>query len=177
MWLLYTVAYSNNIDLGFLGVKPRTITGLPAILTAPLVHGGLWHLISNSLPLLFLGTCLFFFYEPMGRRVFWRSYFIPFLMVWAFSPRTAYHLGASGLIYSLAFFLVVFGFLNRDIASVLLSLVVLIYYGGIFFYGLLPGHPGISWETHLAGTITGIWTAIEFHFLKTTTGKFNGPIG
>lgn len=165
MWLLYTISIGENLDLGFLGVKPRTLLGLPAILSAPLVHGGLWHLISNSLPLLFLGTSLFFFYEPLGRKVFWRCYLIPYLLVWIFSPRPAYHLGASGLIYGLAFFLVIFGFLKRDIASILLSLIVLILYGGIFFYQLFPGLPGISWETHLAGTITGIWSAFEFHLL------------
>lgn len=177
MWLLFTVGYSENIDLAFLGVKPRTISSLPAILSAPLVHGGLMHLISNSLPLLFLGTSLFFFYEPLGRKIFWRCYFIPYILVWLLSPRPAYHLGASGLIYGLAFFLVVFGFLKRDIASILLSLVILFSYGGIFIYGLLPGLTGISWETHLAGSITGIWTAIEFHFLNSESFNSNGSVG
>lgn len=163
MWLLYTIAFQNRLDLGFLGVKPRTLAAIPAILSAPLVHDGLWHLLSNSVPVLFLGTSLFFFYEPIGRKVFWRCYLIPYFLVWILGVTPAYHLGASGLVYGLAAFLVIFGFLKRDIASVLLSLTVAILYGSIFFTGLVPGKPGVSWETHLAGVLTGMWTAVEFH--------------
>jgi len=163
MWLLFTIAFQRHFDLTFLGVKPRFLMSLPTILSAPLVHANLWHLVSNSIPLLFLGTALFFFYPPVGKKVFWRCYLIPYILVWILSPRSAYHLGASGMVYGLAFFLVLFGLLNRDFLSVLLSFVVLILYGGVIFSGLLPGWPGVSWETHLAGAITGIWSAVDIH--------------
>ncbi|MFZ9981369.1 MAG: rhomboid family intramembrane serine protease, partial [Cyclobacteriaceae bacterium] len=119
--------------------------------------------ISNSVPVLFLGTALFFFYRPVGKIVFWRCYLIPYILVWAFGPRMAWHLGASGLVYGLAFFLVIFGMAQGDLLSVLLSGFVMILYGGIIFTGLFPGFPGVSWETHLAGGITGTWTALELH--------------
>ncbi|MFZ9504365.1 MAG: rhomboid family intramembrane serine protease [Cyclobacteriaceae bacterium] len=163
MWLLYTIGYQENLDFSFLSVKPRTLAGFPAIITAPLVHANLWHLVSNSVPLLFLGTCLFFFYESVGNQIFWRCYLIPYALVWLLGPRVAYHMGASGVIYGLAFFLIAFGLLKRDIASVLLSLVVLCLYGGMLFTGLLPGWPGVSWETHLAGGLTGLLSAIQLH--------------
>ena len=166
MWLLYTIGYQENLDFTFLSVKPRTLAGLPAIATASLVHANLWHLISNSVPILFLGTCLFFFYEPIGKQVFWRCYFIPYALVWLLGPRVAYHMGASGFIYGLAFFLVVFGFLKRDLISVLLSFVVMVLYGSVLFTGMVPGWPGVSWETHLAGGLTGVVTAIQLHFTE-----------
>lgn len=164
MWLLYVIGIQENIDLTFLGVRPRTLMSIPTILTAPLIHAGVFHLISNSIPLLFLGTALFFFYPPVGQTVFWRCYLVPYVLVWILGPRVAWHLGASGLVYGLAFFLVIFGIAQGDFLSVLLSAVVMILYGGAIFTGLFPGFPGVSWETHTAGGITGTWTAVELYY-------------
>ena len=164
MWLIYVVSFQENIELTFLGVKPRTLLSIPTILTAPLIHAGFFHLISNSIPILFLGTALFFFYRPVGKIVFWRCYLLPYILVWIFGPRVAWHLGASGMVYGLAFFLVIFGLAQGDILSVILSMVVMILYGGIIFTGLFPGFPGVSWETHLAGAATGTGTAVELYF-------------
>jgi membrane associated rhomboid family serine protease len=171
MWLVYVVSFQENIELTFLGVKPRTLESIPTILTAPLIHAGFFHLISNSVPILFLGTALFFFYSPVGKIVFWRCYLFPYILVWIFGPRVAWHLGASGLVYGLAFFLVIFGLVQSDFLSVILSLVVMILYGGIIFTGLFPGFPGVSWETHIAGGITGTWTAFELYFRERKKNK------
>lgn len=160
MWLSFTIEYLYGYDLGFLGILPRTFQGLIGILTAPMIHGNLTHLISNTLPLLFLGTALFFFYERIGRIVFFRCYFITNILVWLFSPRDSYHIGASGLIYGLSAFLIFFGFLRKDFMSLLISAVILVMYGSIF-YGVLPLDPRVSWESHLAGAIVGIATAFN----------------
>lgn len=160
MWLAYSLEFFYGIDLGFLGIKPRTFIGLIGIFTAPIIHGNLSHLISNTLPLLFLGTTLFFFYEGIGRTVFFRCYFYTNALVWLLSPRVSYHIGASGLIYGLSAFLIVFGFLRRDFVSFLISIGVVLMYGGIF-YGVLPTDPYISWESHLAGALVGTATAFN----------------
>jgi membrane associated rhomboid family serine protease len=161
MWLSFSLEFFYNIDLSFLGIKPRTIEGLPGIVMAPMIHGSLGHLISNTLPLLFLGTTLFFFYERIGRIVFFRCYFTTNILVWLFSPRVSYHIGASGLIYGLSAFLIVFGLLRKNPVSLLISIAMAILYGGIF-YGVLPivdAH--ISWESHLAGALVGTITAFN----------------
>ena len=49
MWLAYTIQSSLGKDLGFLGIYPRTYSGMIGILTAPLIHGNLSHLISNTI--------------------------------------------------------------------------------------------------------------------------------
>jgi membrane associated rhomboid family serine protease len=161
MWCVFSVEFFYGIDLGFLGIRPRTLTGLIGILTAPLIHGNLTHLISNSIPLLFLGSVLFFFYEPVAGKVFFRCYIITNILVWLFSPRVSYHIGASGLIYGLSAFLIAFGLLRSDFLSLLISVGILITYGGIF-YGVLPTDPQISWESHLAGAMVGTWSAFNF---------------
>jgi membrane associated rhomboid family serine protease len=160
MWLAFSIQYFYHIDLGFLGIKPRNLWGLIGIFTAPMIHGSYLHILSNTFPLLFLGTLLFFFYERIGGIVFFRCYVITNLLVWIFSPRVSYHIGASGLVYGLASFLIFFGLLRQDFMSLLISIAVVIAYGGIF-YGVLPTNPTVSWESHLAGALVGAVTAFN----------------
>ena len=158
MWLVYTIEFMYQIDLGWLGIRPRTLDGLIGIVTAPVIHGNLVHLISNTLPLLFLGTLLFYFYPRIAGNVFLQCYFITNALVWLLSPRVSYHIGASGLIYGLSAFLIFFGLLRRDFGSLFVSIVVFVMYGGIF-YGIFPGNPHVSWESHLARALVGLISA------------------
>ncbi len=158
MWVVFTIEFYYGVDLSVFGIVPRTFWGIIGIFTAPMIHGSLAHIISNTVPLLFLGGTLFFFYNRIGTIVFFRCYFITNILVWAFSPRQTPHIGASGLIYGLSAFLIFFGLLRKDVMSILISIVVILLYGGIF-YGILPSDPMISWESHLAGTIVGTATA------------------
>ncbi|CAN5246945.1 hypothetical protein BH09BAC3_BH09BAC3_35530 [soil metagenome] len=160
MWLVYTIEFTYNVNFGWLGILPRTLHGLPGIFIAPMVHGDLMHLVSNTIPLLFLGTVVFFFYPRIGGIVFFRCYIITNILVWAFSPRVSYHIGASGLIYGLSAFLIFFGLIRKDFWSLFISIVVFLMYGGIF-YGVLPNDPHISWESHLAGAVVGSITAFN----------------
>jgi membrane associated rhomboid family serine protease len=160
MWLAFSIEFFYGIDFGFLGIMPRSIGGLIGIFTAPIIHGNLAHLISNTLPLLFLGSVLFFFYERIGRVVFFRCYFYTNILVWLLSPRASYHIGASGLIYGLSAFLIFFGLLRQDFVSFLISIGIIFIYGGIF-YGILPTDSHISWESHLAGALVGAVTAFN----------------
>ncbi len=160
MWLVFSIEFIYGYDFGWLGIRPRTISGLIGILTAPMIHGNLAHLLSNTVPLLFLGSLLFFFYERIGGIVFFRCYFFTNLLVWLLSPRVSYHIGASGLIYGISSFLIFIGLIRRDFWSLSISMVVLVMYGGIF-YGVLPLDPRLSWESHLAGAIVGATSAFE----------------
>src|SRR5690606_41815641 len=69
------------------------------------------------------------------------------------------HIGASGIVYALAFFLIFFGVFYRDFRSLIITVVVFLLYGGVF-YGILPGDPHVSWESHLAGALVGIGSAL-----------------
>lgn len=165
MWLVYTVEFVYQVNLGWLGIRPRTATGLIGIFTAPLVHGNLAHLVSNTVPLLFLGVVLFYFYPRIGGGVFMRCYLITNALVWLLSPRVSYHIGASGLIYGLSAFLIFFGIMRKDFGSLFISIVVFLMYGGIF-YGIFPGSPHVSWESHLAGAVVGLVTAYLYKDIR-----------
>ncbi|MDX1629093.1 MAG: hypothetical protein R3345_10370, partial [Fulvivirga sp.] len=69
MWLVFTMEAYFYIDLGYLGILPRTVFGLVGVLFAPLLHGNVMHLISNTIPLLFLGGVLFFYYHRVASAV------------------------------------------------------------------------------------------------------------
>jgi membrane associated rhomboid family serine protease len=160
MWAVFYVEVTLDINLSYFGIIPRTFIGLIGIFTAPLIHGDIFHLISNTVPMLFLGSVLFFFYGRIGGQIFFRAYFWTNILVWLFA-RPANHIGASGVVYALAFFLIFFGLFRRDFISIFISVIVLLLYGGIF-YGVLPTDPRLSWESHFAGAFVGIASAITY---------------
>ncbi|MFY0652545.1 MAG: rhomboid family intramembrane serine protease [Cyclobacteriaceae bacterium] len=157
MWVFFSIQFFLNTDLGYLGIYPRTALGFIGVFTSPLIHGSWNHIISNTFPLLFLGTTVFVFYNSVAVRVFFQCYLLTGLCVWVFG-RSFYHIGASGLVYGLAAFLIAFGFFRKDFKSLTIAIIVVILYGGII-YGILPTRPGVSWESHLFGALIGIASA------------------
>ncbi|SNS71177.1 Membrane associated serine protease, rhomboid family [Ekhidna lutea] len=158
MWLVFTIEFYLSVDLGYLGIYPREITGLVGVVMAPLLHGNFNHLVSNSIPLLVLGGSLFFFFPAIAHRVFLQAYFFTNILVWVFG-RPFFHIGASGLIYALASFLVFYGLFKRNFKSVIVSAIVIFLYGGMA-YSLLSFDDRISWESHLMGAVVGLVTAM-----------------
>ncbi len=153
MWAAYYVDRLLPGEFAVYGLLPRTLWGLMGIVTAPLLHGSVAHLVSNTMPLLILGTVLYMFYDRIAGRVFLQCYFLTGVLVWLFG-RPFYHIGASGLIYGLASFLMFFGLFRRDFRSLLISIIIVIFYGSIFTECCLPKpkFPGnrICWEEWLA---------------------------
>ena len=161
MWLIWGVENILNLDFSFLGIYPREPFNLIGILVSPLLHGNFGHITSNTLPLFVLGGMLFVFYVRIANWVFISCYFLTGLLVWLFARGGSFHIGASGLVYALAGFLISFGLLKKDFKSLLLSIIVVVMYGSMI-YGIFPMDPRVSWESHLFGVITGIGVAIPY---------------
>ncbi len=160
MWAVFLLALIIGNDLAFLGIYPRKITGLIGVFTAPFIHGNFVHLVSNTIPLLFLGAILFVFYDEIARKVFFICYFLTNFLVWIFA-RPSIHIGASGLVYGIAFFLIFYGLFKKELKSIIISVAILIMYGGLI-YGVFPNQQGVSWESHLLGGLVGIGVASYF---------------
>lgn len=160
LWVvkLFEIAFEAN--LSWYGLYPRTIHGLPGILFSPLLHGDMDHLMSNSLPLLILGTIMFFFYRPIAFKVFFWVYLMSGVWVWA-AARDSYHIGASGLIYGFIAFLFFSGIFRKDTRLLALSMFVVFVYGGTI-WGIFPLTPRISFESHFLGALAGLITAYNF---------------
>lgn len=154
IWLVHVVAVLAGWDLALLGVRPGLVDGLPGVLTAPLIHGSWGHLISNTLPLLILGTALIYGTPKAARIALPVIWLGSGLGVWLFA-REAVHIGASGLTYGMMFYLFTIGILRRDRQSIALTLLVFFLYGGMI-WGVFPRSPGVSFEYHLFGAIAGV---------------------
>lgn len=162
LWFFKFIEFGLETNLAHLGIFPLKWEGLIGIITAPLIHADLKHLFDNSIPVFFLSLALFYFYREVSYQVFFLSYLSTGLLVWLVG-REAYHIGASGLIYSLAAFLFVSGVLRKNRNLLAISMLVIFLYGSMI-WGLLPYDYKISWESHLMGAITGV--ALAFIYRK-----------
>jgi membrane associated rhomboid family serine protease len=153
MWAAHLLRLLLSIDAGDYGIISRSNYGLRGIVTAPLVHGSWGHLISNTFPMFVLSGLLFYFYQRVAYRAFWLIYFATGIAVWLFA-RPVSHVGASGVVYGLVSFIFWNGIFRQSLRSIILALLVLFFYSGMFM-GILPDQEGISWESHLIGSLAG----------------------
>ncbi len=160
LWLVHTYFYLSYIDPGEYGILPRRLSWIRGVVTAPLVHGSWEHLMSNSVPLFVLTSLTLYFYRRVAIRAFWLIYFMTGLAVWLLG-RSVIHIGASGVVYGLVAFIFWNGIFRRSARSIILALVVLMLYSGMFL-GILPDQEGVSWESHLLGSLSGIFAAFWF---------------
>lgn len=145
-----------------LGIYPLTQKGLFGIFAHPLIHSDWEHLLSNSVPLFCLMWGLYYFYKDFASTVFIQAWLIGGLLTWIIG-KPGWHLGASGLIYSLAFFLFFSGILRKYIPLIALSLLVTFLYGSMI-WNMFPwfARENTSWEGHLDGAIAGTFLAIIY---------------
>ena len=80
------------------------------------------------------------------------------LGTWIIAPAATLHIGASGLVFGYATYLLSRGVFNRDVVELAVGLVVAVVWGGALLGGLLP-QEGISWQGHLFGAIGGVVAA------------------
>ena len=163
LWIIE--GFSNLVGVHFvgLGVIPRTISGIPGIFFSPFIHGSYDHLLSNTLPLLVVGSGLIYFYREIAWNVISMIWFFTGFWVWL-AARQDSHIGASGLIYGLVCFLFFSGIIRKDTRLLAVSLLVTFLYGSMV-WGILPVDQSISWESHLFGSVAGIFCSIYYRNL------------
>lgn len=160
LWLVKVFEFEFNYEFSKWGILPHTASGLRGLFFAPLIHADFDHLIANSFPIFILTFTLFFFYRKSAYLIFFLIYFLSGLFVWI-AGREVIHIGASGVIYGLAAFLFLSGIISYNIRLLTISLIVALFYGGLF-WGIFPYKPHISWESHFWGGISGLALAVLF---------------
>lgn len=168
-------------------IIPLRPEGLKGVLLSPFLHGNLEHILGNSLPMGALLFLLFQFYPFIARKVLLIGWLAVGLLVWLLPPIDVFTgnwqysciIGASGVVYVLAFFLFFSGVFRWNTKLLTVSMVVALYYGsliwGIFpeelFYK--PDEPSrISWQSHLAGAVVGCVMAFLFKNIGERKKKF-----
>ena len=124
---------------------------------SPFLHGSFAHLILNTVPLVTLGSFVAFY----GTRIFLTvSLWIILLSgaaLWLFG-RSAYHVGASSVLFGYFGYLVARGWYERSVTALLVAFLTLGLYGGMV-WGVLPTRYYVSWEGHLFGLLAGVLVA------------------
>lgn len=161
LWCIKSIEQIFTISFRDLGVNPADISGLIGIAFAPLIHASYEHLASNSLPLLILGSVLFYGYPKSSKITVGIIWFFSGLGVWLFA-RESYHVGASGLTHGIFFYLLLTSILRRDKRSIALMMIAFFMYGGMVM-SILPREQHISFEYHLFGAIAGVVCAALFY--------------
>lgn len=165
LWLILLLDTSLSLHLYRYGIYPLELKGVPGIFLSPFIHQSIKHLLSNSLPLVVLMWCLFYFYSQIANKTLIILWLLSGLLTWAIG-RQAWHIGASGIIYSLTFFLFFSGLFRRHTPLIAISLVVAFLYGSNV-WNMFPWSmhldSNVSWEGHLAGGISGFIVAILFY--------------
>jgi membrane associated rhomboid family serine protease len=169
LWLILFVDYFLGLELTRFGLRPGHLKGLIGLLTAPLLHGGVEHMFSNTLPLIISLTAILYLYPRSSVRVMPVIWIGSGLLAWIIG-RPSLHFGASGFVYGLLAFVFISGILRFDMRSVAVSIMVWFLYGSMI-WGVLPIRPNMSWELHLAGAILGVAMAIVYRHWDVTPVK------
>ena len=157
MWAVETVDIVAG-DLDSAGIHPRDPEGLTGIVASPFLHAGFGHLIGNTIPFLVLGAAI-----AVGGLM--RTLLVTAIVAtvgglgtWLTAPSNTVVIGASGLVFGYATYLVARGAYSRLPLHVIGGLVVLVIYGSTLLVGLVPT-PGVSWQGHLFGAVGGVVAA------------------
>lgn len=152
-----------SLDSTVLALHPRHTDGIAGIVTHVMLHSSWRHLAVNSLPLLCLGWCIFYFYKDWAYAILGTTWVLTGILTFIIG-RDAWHLGASGLIYGLFSFTFFSGVVNGTKPMIGASLLAVFLYGGMV-WGITPYFVkgDVSWEGHLSGFISGMVATLLFH--------------
>jgi membrane associated rhomboid family serine protease len=158
MWVVEIVDQVAGGSLDSNGIEPREADGLDGILWAPFLHANWDHLIGNTIPFLLLGIGIALSGAARVILVTAIVAVIGGLGTWLTGPPNTVHIGASGLVFGYAAYLVSRGAFTRRPLQIGLGLVVVAVWGATLLQGLVP-EDGISWQGHLFGAIGGVVAA------------------
>jgi membrane associated rhomboid family serine protease len=158
MWILEVVDVVADHRLDDYGIHPRDVDGLPEIFAAPFLHAGFGHLISNTVPFLAMGAAI-----ALGGLV--RVAVVTLIVAavsgfgtWLIAGSNSVHLGASGVVFGYATYLVARGIYSKRLSELAIGVVVVAIWGIGLLQGLLP-QERISWQAHLFGAVGGVVAA------------------
>lgn len=173
MWLLEVVDLISGHRLDAYGIEPRSSEGLPEVVSAPFLHLGFDHLLSNTVPFAAMGAAIALGGAARVLIVTAIVGLVSGLGVWLVAPTGSVTLGASGLVFGYATYLLFRGLFNRSALEIGVGLVVGAVWGTALLGGLLP-QDGISWQAHFFGAVGGLLAARMLARSRGTTGQLPG---
>jgi membrane associated rhomboid family serine protease len=172
IWVLQVVNWADGyrLDSEF-GILPEHVSRLGEIFTAPFLHFSWQHIEGNSVPLFVLGVLAAYRSIP---RFLLASLIIAVtsgIAVWLFQSSNELTVGASGLIFGYFGYVLVRGFVDRNLIDIGVGLVAGVLYWTILQVAI-PGTPGVSWIGHIGGLVGGVAAA----WVLRTPAALRGPL-
>ena len=159
--LMWVAEIGDQIAGGSLdqyGIEPREPEGLVGVATAPFLHAGFDHLISNTLPFLVLGALIALSGLARVAAATLIVAAVGGLGTWLIAPAGTEHIGASGIVFGYGSYLIVRSLFSRRLVHLATGVLVFVVYGTTFLFGLIPT-AGVSWQGHLMGGVGGVVAA------------------
>jgi membrane associated rhomboid family serine protease len=158
MWLVQLVNSFDHDALDRDGIWPHNVGRLWGILTAPFLHVSWAHLIGNTIPFVFIGLIIAM--EGFRRLAAVTAIVVILggLGTWLLSSAGTPVVGASGVVFGYATYLLARGFFSRNVLELLIGAVVVAVFGTALLSSLVP-HGNVSWQGHLSGGIAGLIAA------------------
>jgi membrane associated rhomboid family serine protease len=157
MWAVEVVDLAAG-DLDANGIRPRDGEGLLGIALSPFLHGDFGHLIGNTIPFLVLGAVIALSGLARVAAVTGIVAVGGGLGTWLVGPGDTIHIGASGIVFGYATYLLARGVYSRRLLHLGTGVVVLALFGTTLLFGLIPS-AGVSWQGHLFGALSGVLAA------------------
>ncbi|MGA2470309.1 MAG: rhomboid family intramembrane serine protease [Solirubrobacteraceae bacterium] len=158
MWIVEIINALDGQQLDGDGIISRHLSGLAGILSAPFLHASFAHLISNTIPFVILGIVIALGGAGQLIGVTVIVALISGLGAWGLSSSGTDTIGASGVVFGYATFLMARGIFTRSVLQIVVGVVVAVLFGAALLLSLVP-HTGVSWQDHLFGAIGGVLAA------------------
>jgi membrane associated rhomboid family serine protease len=172
IWILQVVNWADGyrLDSEF-GILPEHVSRLGEIFTAPFLHFSWQHIEGNSVPLFVLGVLAA--YRSIARFLLLTLIvaITSGMAVWLFQSSNELTVGASGLIFGYFGYVLLRGFIDRNLVDIGVGLVAGVLYWTILEVAI-PGTPGVSWIGHVGGLVGGLLAA----WVLRTPAANRGPL-
>jgi membrane associated rhomboid family serine protease len=158
MWVVEAIDSIDSHRLDADGIRPRDVDGLAGVVTSPFLHVSFAHLIANTVPFVFMGLVIALSGAARLLAVTAIVAIAGGLGTWLIAPAHTVTVGASGVVFGYATYLLVRGFFNRSALELAAGVVVGAVWGGALLSSLVPRY-GVSWQGHLCGAAAGVLAA------------------
>jgi membrane associated rhomboid family serine protease len=164
MWVIELINTVDSNRLDGDGIYARNVGRLWGVLTAPFLHVSFAHLISNTIPFVFMGVIIAL---EGARRLAYVTVIVIIvagLGTWLISASSTstgqpiVTVGASGVVFGYATYLFARGIFNRNVLELLVGGIVGVIWGGALLSSIVP-HYGVSWQDHACGAVGGVVAA------------------
>jgi membrane associated rhomboid family serine protease len=158
MWFVEVIDSLDSHRLDGWGIRPHHVDRLVGIVFAPFLHVSFGHLLSNTVPFLAMGCAIALGGAARVVAVTAIVVLIGGAGTWLIGPSNSVHIGASGVVFGYAAYLIARGVYSGRPLQLAMGGLVGAIWGTALLASLIP-RDGISWQGHLCGAIGGVVAA------------------